>query len=289
MKRVDASAQVTFKNILVPTDFSKCSDAAMPYALSIARKYGSKLFVTHVMSYPAPTPRGSWDVTLDGAERAAQKAMTDFVAQVEGTPHEIFLRRGDVWSTLSELIEAHQIDLAVIGTHGHSDLTRVFLGSVAEQIFRQAPCPVLTVGPKVSTDPKSIAAIHRILYATDFTPESLAAVPYAISLAEENQAQLSLLHVVENQKENSSADLFAHRLYDLVPYRVGLLCCPTAFIKYGSAAEAILRAEHERGAELIVLGVKRADRFPAASTHSPWPKAHRIVAHAHCPVLTIRG
>ena len=97
-----------------------------------------------------------------------------------------------MWSTLSELIKTHQIDLAVIGTHGHGGLTKVFLGSVAEQIFHKAPCPVLTVGPNVSTDPVSIAAIHQILYATDFTPESLAAVPYAISLAEENQAHLSL-------------------------------------------------------------------------------------------------
>jgi nucleotide-binding universal stress UspA family protein len=108
-------------------------------------------------------------------------------------------------------------------------------------------------------------------------------------LAEENQAQLSLLHVIESRKEESSADSFAHRLYSLVPYRVSLLCRPTAFIKYGPAAEGILEAEHERGADLIILGVKHAGRFPAASTHSPWPKAHRIVAHADCPVLTIRG
>lgn len=214
--------------------------------------------------------------------------MGEVVAQMYGTPHEVLLRRGDVWSTLSELIEAHQVDLAVIGTHGRSSLAKVFLGSVANQILRQAPCSVLTVGPNVSTNPKSIAAIHRILYATDFTPDSLAAAPYAISLAEENQAQLSLLHVVENREENSSTDLFTHRLYDLVSYKAGLLCRPTAFIKYGPAAEAILEAEHERGADLIVLGGKRAD-CPAASTHSPWPRAHKIVAHAHCPVLTIRG
>jgi len=289
LKRVEPSARVSFKNILVPTDFSECSYAALSYALSIAQKCGSKLFVAHVISCPLPAPRGSRDIRLERAEKDAQRAMGEFLVQMHGTPHEVLVRRGDVWSTLSELIEAHEIDLAVIGTHGHSGLAKVFLGSVAEQIFRQAPCPVLTVGPNVSTDPKSIAVIHRILYATDFTPESLAAAPYAISMAEENQAQLSLVHVIESQKENSSADLFAHRLYALVPYRAGLLCRPTAFIKYGPAAKAILEAERERGAELIVLGVKRADRFPAASTHSPWPKAHRIVAHAHCPVLTIRG
>jgi nucleotide-binding universal stress UspA family protein len=289
LKRLDAGARISFKNVLVPTDFSDCSYTAMPFALSIARKYGSKLFVTHVVSYPLPAPRGSCEVGLERAEKDAQRAMGEVVAQMHGTPHEVFLRRGDVWSTLSELIEAHQIDLVVIGTHGHSGLTKVLLGSVAEQVFRQAPCPVLTVGPDVSTDPKNIAAIHRILYATDFTPASLGAAPYAISLAEENQAQLSLLHVIESPKENTSAELFTHRLYDLVPYRIGLLCRPTAFVKDGPAAEAILEAEHERRTDLIVLGVKRADRFPTASTHRPWPGAYRIVAHAHCPVLTIRG
>jgi nucleotide-binding universal stress UspA family protein len=289
LKELDASAQVSFKNILLPTDFSKCSSAAMPYALSIARKYGSKLFVTHVTPYPLPAPRGSWDAGLDRAEKDAQRAMREVVAQLHGTPYEVLLRQGDVWSTLADLIEAYQIDLAVIGTHGHGGLTKAFLGSVAEQIFRQAPCPVLTVGPNVSTNAKSIAAIHRILYATDFTPDSLAAFHYAICLAEENQAQLSLLHVIESPKEEPSADLFAHRLYGLVPYRIGLLCRPTVLIRYGPAAEGILEAEHERGADLIVLGLKHADRFSAASTHIPWPKAHRIVGHAHCPVLTIRG
>jgi len=289
LKRLEAGTRVSFENILVPTDFSHCSYAAISYALSIARKYGSKLFVTHVMSYPLPTPRGSRVVTTNRAERAAQKAMKDFVAQVEGTDHEVLLRRGDVWSTLSELIVAHQIDLIVVGTHGHSGVSKVLLGSVAEQVFRKAPCPVLTVGPDVSTDPKNIAAIHQILYPTDFKPESLAAAPYAISLAEENQAQLSLLHVIESRKEDPSAELFAHRLYDLIPYRVGLLCRPIAFIKDGPAAKAILEAEHERGADLIVLGVKRADRFPAVLMHSPRSKALRIVAHAHCPVLTVCG
>lgn len=289
MTTLDTRARISFANILVPTDFSRSSHAALLYALSIAKKYGSKLFVTHVMPYPLPEPRGSWDVTVERAEGSAQKAMADFVAQADGAPREILLRWGDVWTALSDIIEAHQIDLVVTGTHGHSGLAKLVLGSVAEQIFRQAPCPVLTVGPHVSKAPTSIAAIDGILYATDFTPESLAALPYAISLAEENQAQLSLMHVVEDRKENLSADLFAHRLFDLVPYRVGLLCRPTAFVKYGPAVERILDGERERGADLIVLGVKRIDRFPAASTHSPWPKAQRIVAQAHCPLLSVRG
>ena len=96
LKTVDANAQIRFKNILVPTDFSKCSYTAMRYALLIARKYGSKLFVAHVVPNPLPTPRGSWNVTLDRADRAAQEAMTNCIAQLEGTSHEVLLRQGDV-------------------------------------------------------------------------------------------------------------------------------------------------------------------------------------------------
>lgn len=289
MKERDATPQISFEKILFATDFSKSSRATLPYALSVAKKYSSRVFVAHVMAYPPPSSRGSWDVMMAKAEHDANEAISQVVAQLGGVSYEVLLLKGNVRIILSEIIEANQIDLVVMGTHGYTGLRKLVLGSVAEQVFRHAACPVLTVGPNVSAGPEAVAKIHEILYATDFTPDSLTAVPYAISLAQENQAHLSLLHVMEDPEESTSPDLFTHRMYSLVPYKAGLLCRPTAFAKYGTAVEQILDLAHQRAADLIVLGVKHAERFPSASTHLPWAKAHRIVTQAHCPVLTIRA
>jgi nucleotide-binding universal stress UspA family protein len=86
--------------------------------------------------------------------------------------------------------------MLVLGTHGRSGVGKLLIGSVAEEVFRRAACPVLSIGPKVSQQPAGEIQFHNILFATDFSENSLAALPYAISLAEEDQAQLTLLYVI---------------------------------------------------------------------------------------------
>src|SRR5207244_7706673 len=81
-------------------------------------------------------------------------------------------------------------------TRGRHGLKKLVLGSGAEQIFRQADCPVLTVGPNVEVPAGDAAAFRHIVFATDFSAGSLHALPYALSLAEENEATLTFLHVM---------------------------------------------------------------------------------------------
>jgi len=95
---------------------------------------------------------------------------------------------------------------------------------VAEEIFRRAMVPVLTIGPSVRKGLHSGGQFRRVLFATDFTLEAQAAAPYAISLAEENQARLLLLHVMRDPDTKSnrrtSQDSVAnvlHQLCELVP------------------------------------------------------------------------
>ena len=115
-------------------------------------------------------------------------------APFKGVKHNELIEQGEVPEVLSRLVREHDIDLIVIGTGGRKGLEKLLLGSVAEEVFRNAGCPVLTMGPH-ATHWKIDGNLRHILYATDFGPESLHGLPYAISLAEENRARLTLLHV----------------------------------------------------------------------------------------------
>jgi nucleotide-binding universal stress UspA family protein len=287
-----ALPQVSFGNILYATDFSTPSDLALPYALAIARKYASKIFVAHVVSlspFPKAAPTLAWRAIAAQAVREAQEAMADVDPHLEEISHEALIRKGDIWTELSAIIEEKRIDLVVLGTHGRTGLNKAVLGSVAERIFRRAHCPVLTVGPNVSAPSSAIADIHEILYPTDFSAASLFAASYAISLAKTTQARLYLLHVVKQTAENVSESRSRDALLDLVPPGTALSCEPKAMVESGVPAQKILSVAEELAADLIVLGVKPPAAFSGASVHLPMATAHHIVSQAKCPTLTVRA
>ncbi len=291
MTTQSASKIITLDNILFATDFSKHSDVALPFALSIAHKYGSKVFAAHVIS---PPPLGNFptmEVQELGAQalREAQVSAKHLLKRLAGVPHEELLRRGEIWNELSEIAKEKKIDLIVVGTHGRAGVSKLLIGSVAEKIFRQSSCPVLTVGPNVSAEPGSVADIHTILCPVDFTDASLAALPYAISLAQENQARLYLMTVVPAPVLEYEEVALATRLKALVPLEAKLWCEPKAFVESGEAADRILEEAEELGVDLIVLGIRPVSTLAGTRTHLGTATAYRIVSHAICPVLSVRG
>lgn len=108
-----------------------------------------------------------------------------------GFPHDVSVDSGAVWPTVDNAIREHHIDMIVMGTHGRSSVSRAVMGSFAEEVFRQASCPVLTVGPHISKNTERRLGMKQILFATDFSDQSLCALPYAVSLAQEHQAKLT--------------------------------------------------------------------------------------------------
>jgi len=224
VKTLEVGKRIALNNILFATDFSPHSNAALPYALAIARQYAAKLFGAHVVpseDYLFTAP-GSWPAHIQQAEQLRLEAAARLGAQLQGVPHEALIGVGAVWNVLSQLIGKHDIDLLVVGTHGRAGARKLFMGSIAEKIFRQSACPVLTVGPNVAHQQKSVAEFNEILLATDFGEESVAAAPYAISLAQQHQAQLSLLHVLERPQVGtvdleSNSDFLVRRLQELMP------------------------------------------------------------------------
>jgi nucleotide-binding universal stress UspA family protein len=293
-----ASTRITLKNILYLTDFSEPSEAALPFATAIARGYGASVYALHVLM-PAPYVYTTPELTaaaIAGLEEGANLEMQKVESELAGLPHETIVERGfAVWPTLERTIKEHTIDLVVLGTHGRTGTQKFLLGSVAEEIFRRSPVPVLTIGPWVRGGAHNDARFHRVLFATDFTRESLAGLPYAVSLAQENQARLFLLHVIrtcrQGQEEMRGERSAANTLYDLnemVPRDAELWCRPEAIVEHGEPAEGILEAAKQRGADLIVLGVRDAAGRLGAATHLERTTAHKVVAHAPCPVLTVR-
>jgi nucleotide-binding universal stress UspA family protein len=302
MKTLEAGKRIGLKNVLFATDFSDYSNAALPYALAIARQYGAKLFGAHVVpseDYLFTAPE-SWPAHIQQEEQLQQEVTARLEEQLHGVPHEVLFGIGDVWKVLSRLIGEHDVDLVVVGTHGRTAARKLLMGSVAEKIFRQATCPILIVGPNVPSMKNGGRQFQRILFATDFSKESLAALPYAVSLAEEDQSQLALLHVVEQPSagirdlEEVTASL-VRRLKELAPPEAESWCHVEYLVafshlqQFAPPAERIVEIARERAADLIVLGVRPTHGAVSTVTHMTHTTAQHIVAHAVCPVLTIRG
>jgi nucleotide-binding universal stress UspA family protein len=296
MKAVQARTRIQLTNILFTTDFSAPAALAAPYAGALAKRYGAKLYALHVHGpvVNPMTPPASWPALEQAAAIAETEQRRGLGQAFAGIETTILIKEGALLPRLRALIASNSIDMIVMGTRGRTGAAKILLGSVAEEILRQVACPVLTVGPKAPEMPKQ-GEFTEIIFATDFTPESLAAAPYAISLAQEFQANLTLLHVIEEPKVGElvrAEELEAasgSRLRELVGPEVELWCTPHFEVERGPAAERILDVAQRRHADLIVLGVRGGSGVPGAATHLPIAMAHKLVSHAACPVLTVRG
>src|ERR1700674_1381233 len=169
MQAVQARTRITLKNILFATDFSAASDAAAPIAIQIARRYGAKVYGVHVNrfdDYTAAAPN-AWAAMAEAAERESKEDAGRLNEQLQGIEHEVVVGEGKIWEVMSDLIEQKKIDLVVLGTRGRTGLGKALLGSVADEIIRQSPCPVLMVGPLVILWSDEYAKMRASLYATD--------------------------------------------------------------------------------------------------------------------------
>ena len=296
MKTANVQQSTRLQDILFLTDYSSASDAAAPFAKSLAQKYGAKVTALHVRSSAVDpmSPPASWygldDVTA-AREKELKKGLAELFVGVEAEP---LIEEGTLLSSVQEIVQARNIDLIVMGTHGRTGVGRLLMGSAAEEVFREAPCPVLTVGPHSDVNGEK-GKFGRVLFATDFSEESKRAAPYALALAQEHQAHITLMHVISEPEVGDLVqphELLASSeklLRSLVPPGGELWCTPDYVVERGERAEKILDVARRRHADLIVLGVKKTTGFPGAGTHLPIAIAHDVVIGAPCPVLTVRS
>jgi len=297
MPTVSAPPRVKLQNILFATDFSPSAQTILSHALDLARRYGAMLYTVHMLPQmpfvdaPQPDPE---QIRL-AAERGLFGLMN--AASLKDVKHRELIEEGEIPEVISRLVRRHNIDLIVTGTGGRQGLGKMLLGSVAEDIFRHAECPVLTVGPH-ATRWEIDGNLRHILFATDFGPESLHGLPYAVSLAEENRARLTLLHVAREpgialpEPEPGAmpvvdpSEVMAstqQRLRALIPEGTQLWHEPTYMMQFGSPAEMIVRIAAPT-VDMIVLGVKR----PTVLTkHLSEGVAYKVICYAPCPVLSV--
>jgi nucleotide-binding universal stress UspA family protein len=298
-----------FRHILVATDFSEASRRALSDALALAAQHNALLSVLHAIPpEPALINLGS---PAELGRQMAQRRMKEFLSDI-GPHHNIahiFLRNGTVAEVLKSVIGEEEIDLLVIGTRGRGGLRKLALGSVAEELLRLAPCPVLTVGPKAEAKTSADAGeFHTILFATDFGQASQKALRLALSLAEMNQSKLILLHMLppviaagtgvyafstatavaeELQTWRATARTDAlQRLKACLPPETKLTQVPEYIVETEFLPEGVLKAAASHKTDLIVMGANRAFSARAAA-HYPWALVHEVVRDAPCPVLTI--
>ena len=294
--KIESTKRVMLTKILVTTDFSEVSDRALDYAMALARRYDARIYLAHVIT-PDPFQFAEPQLaqaTYEKVRQAAEEGITDILisGKLRGVPHEVLLEEGNVWPALEELIIEHEIDLVVVGTHGRGKVQKILIGSVAEEIFRQADCPVLTVGPGVKGETAREVELKSILFATDFGRGAEKAAAHAFSLAQEHDARVTLLHVIESAAaftEKSVArqrEINVVRMKQLMPPGSENWCKPEFRVTFGSAVEEILIAARESRADLVVMGAKTRRSLAG---HLPLTIAYNVVTKASCPVLTVRG
>jgi nucleotide-binding universal stress UspA family protein len=288
---------IRLKRILFASNFSATSAMALPYAASMARRFGAEIFVSHVIAleeYEHIEP-AQLDATLAQMKLDAGKRIEALLSAsgFSGIPYRVFLDHGDVMEAVAAQVREHAIDLIVAGSHGRHGIQKLLYPSIDEAIARDVACPALLIGPQTAVRPEAEVRIARIVLATDFQPHSRPVMDYAYSLAAAYEAELYLLHVADDVwKEPLSTRMTPEAFCRVRLLENGLPerahgVEPKFLVEFGSPELLILEAAQRVGAELIVAGLP-VTAHPGWSSHLPGPLAYDLASHAHCPVLAVR-
>jgi len=305
---------ITIDRILCPIDFSDCSRRALDHATAIAHWYDATVTLLHVCTDDPPAAYGLRTPVPPtpgpgGADRdALLSAMRTFAEAEVGAqvPLRYEVAEGHTAAEILALSMSWPSDLLVMGTHGRSGFERLLLGSVTEKVLRRAVCPVLTV-PRDLADvvPAPPVLFKHILCAVDFSDCSIHALTYAMSLAQEAGARLTVAHVVELSPDlspgahetiaggpRSTQEFVAEaeaarraRLDDLVPEAVRACCTVDVVTTAGKPYRELLHVATARKSDLIVIGIHgrgATDRLFFGSTAQP------VVRQAPYPGPTVR-
>src|SRR5688572_28036333 len=286
---------VAIDNVLFATDFSPATESAFSYAVRIAERYQARLYVVHVINLEGfdLLESESARALVKEAHVVADRKMSQLLAplRLKRERYEVIVAEGVISEVLMEIIQVHHIDLAVLGTHGRRAFKKLLLGSIAEEVFRTAACPVLTVGPQT---PQATAegGLRHILYPMEFAPDTSKAAQYAVSLAERYTATLTVMNVRENMDPaDSTAEEFPQPfkrwLNDNVPHGSDLHNRIRFERGFGPVADSLLEFVVKANVDLIVISIRDID--PVMAAHLPTSDTtHQLVRRAPCPVLTIR-
>ena len=290
------------RQILFPTDFSEPSRKAWPHAAALAEKSGAQIHMLYVRAPYTDNPAHLEQHFLD-----VQNYETSVRDQLEQVSQSLTsgervkthtVRNLSPGAGILDFIAQHRIDLTVMGTHGRSALVEFFLGSVAERVVRHAPCPVLTVGHGREAY-RDRPGYRQTLVGFDFSEHSVGAVRTAAEWADNYQARLHILYVVEQPVHPPYYAAWRAETDRKLPQLEGEIrtALSEALGKDADQAEVSVRVgaprahqglvglAEEISADLIVVGTHGLSGLERALLGST---AEAVVRTARCPVLTVK-
>jgi nucleotide-binding universal stress UspA family protein len=287
-----ASTLPRLHNVLVCSDFSHASTLAVERAVEFCRTVQSHLSILHVFE------TGAADQFADAhTEQLCQQALTEAREKLNGLfngkqDHDVsvdlLIRHGLPALVIAELVSELQIDIVFLGTNGFRRLERLIFGSTAEAVLRNASCPVVTVGPQSEVTRHTGKGNGPVVFATDFQEPATDAIACAAAMAKLHKRPLHCLHVLPLSMETADKSQIVAQIMTQALRRLAKEECgmdPLCAVVYGSEiAHAIVDYAKKEGAQMIVLGVRRAF---ALAAHLPPQIAYRIVVTAPCPVLSM--
>jgi nucleotide-binding universal stress UspA family protein len=291
-----------FERILCSVDFSEFSFWAYDQALAVVDRYRAQLLVQHVVEtwrYPINNSRITPDGYLeycDGLVKKGQDQLHEFVSSYPSDEVQIqpqcLTDLGVAAERILCLAEEGSVDLIVMGTHGRRGFDRLMMGSVTEEVLRKAPCPVLAghlsaVNFETARQKRRDFDRLKFLLCTDFSEDARLASKYALSLTQEFDGDLTLLHVVEhNRRKSDTMTALRQRLAGLIPPGERKVCKVETAVRKGKAYEEIAQFASEVKANLVILAVQGHNASNRAVFGST---AYRVLQLGPCPVLVVRA
>jgi len=290
-------------SVLVATDLTRSADKALEHGIAIARYYHATLYIVHVVSSLGFTMAGTaaMELAAEVTEREIDSLMNQLIAsgKLHGVEAHPIVLKGNADKQMESFARDHRVDLIVVGTHGRQGIARLFFGSFAQLISKCCCCPVLTVGPHASGPWLGNPADSEkpLLFASAFDKASAKAMPYAISMANDFERQLFLLHVMPphhrylpdkdrgtfDEKESSALA----QLNALIHPGAVLKRAASFLVDFCDPADGILHTATRIHAAIIIMGAHQ-DSFSDLTIRLPWSIANRVNREAKCPVLTVR-
>ena len=297
------------RRILYPTDFSATATQALKHALFLAEQFEAELHMLHAIILHESDPRDpdrhfpEPSEILNQLFEIADSEMAEIARKNEAKTFSLVeakVRGYSAGEVILRYTDEHDIDLVVMGTHGRRGPARLFLGSVAEEVVRHAPCPVLTLREEKA--PQAIEAVEKILVPVDFSPYSQEALSYAKEVAALYGAGLQVLHTIEEpaypyfytpggtyspvEQLEALREKAEEALDKMLSETPGPEVPAERFVATGRPASEIARFAEERGSDMIVIathGLTGLERLLVGST------AEQVVRLAPCPVFTVKS
>jgi nucleotide-binding universal stress UspA family protein len=291
--------------ILCATDFSRFSQDVVNYGIRLAKEFHATLYICHIVDVPTVSVYGEAVIgPIEHQNRFMEYARQEIETLVgdETLDYKPLITLGIATDEITRLAKENIVDLVIAATHGRSGLKRFFLGSVTERLMRTLPCPLLVLrGSDDEKIPEKLKKFpfKKILVGCDFSEDSHQAFEYSLSMAQEFESELHLVHVVEPSGYKDlfklpadAGDKFKQELYDMlkdklismVPQEALPWMTPKTSVVVGKPYEELVRYAELNDIDLITLGIRGYGMVEELLVGS---NTDRVVRRSPCAVLSV--